>query len=49
MNDHNEDWQKALLHHPAMKRNGVDPLWVWIAAMGWITVAILVAINITTK
>lgn len=49
MNDHNEDWQKALLHHPAIKRNGVDPLWIWIAVMGWITVAILTAINITTK
>ena len=49
MNDHNEDWQRALLNHPAIKTNGVDPLWIWIAAMGWITVVILVAISINTK
>jgi hypothetical protein len=49
MNDHNEDWQKALLHHPAIKRNGVDPLWRIIAIIGWLTVGILVAINIKMK
>ena len=49
MNDHNEDWQRALLNHPAIQPNGIDPLWRIIAIIGWVTVAILVAINISTK
>jgi hypothetical protein len=36
MNDHNEDWQKALLGHPAYKNCGVDASWRIIAIIGWL-------------
>ena len=44
MNDfeHDKELQMALLNHPAIRREGIDPLWRWIAIIGWITVAILV-------
>lgn len=45
MNDHNEEWQRALLNHPAIKPPGIDPIWRWIAALGWLTSAILVAFS----
>lgn len=41
--DDKEFQARLLANHPAYRANGVDPLWRWIAAMGWITVAILVA------
>jgi len=40
MNDfeHDKELQIALLkHHPALKHQGIDPLWRWIAIIGWIT------------
>lgn len=35
--------QRALLNHPAYQRNGVDPLWRWIAIVLMAIVAVLVA------
>lgn len=36
---------RLLANHPAVKAGGVDPLWRWIALLGWITVAVLVAVT----
>ncbi len=35
--------QRALLNHPAYQRNGVDPLWRWIAIVLMAIVVVLVA------
>lgn len=37
------EFQRALLNHPAIVRQGVDPLWRWIAVTLMVLVAILVA------
>ena len=42
--DDNEEWQRALLHHPAIKPGGVDPLWRVSAIVGWIIVLLLTAL-----
>lgn len=39
-----QEWQRALLHHPAFKPPGVDPLWRAIAIAGWIVVLLLTAV-----
>lgn len=39
-----QEWQRALLHHPALKPPGVDPLWKVIAILGWALVFLLTAL-----
>lgn len=42
--DENEEWQRALLHHPDIKPPGVDPIWRAIAIAGWVLVILLAAV-----
>jgi len=41
MNDHNEDWQQALLNYHRSKADGVHAAWRIIAISGWLLVAFL--------
>lgn len=48
MIDPNQDRElqaRLLANHPAVKAGGVDPLWRWVALIGWVTVAVLVAVT----
>lgn len=41
--EHDREFQRALLNHPAIVQRGVDPLWRWIAACLFAIVCVLVA------
>ena len=44
MNEFEKEVQRGLIH-PAIRQYGCDPIWKWIAALGWLTVFILISIG----